>query len=157
MSSQKKELDFEINLMPVLSIMSLCICFLLTIAVWNRLGMISVQQAIGDVLPVAGVNPDSLLIKVHKSKQVVIEFKDGKNEKDVTSIRVNADTKGKVNIEAFKKSLAQMLSKTGMEVKTVLVMPENSVPYGDTIKIMDSLKSQKLNVGLAPSVSEEIL
>lgn len=157
MSSQKKELDFEINLMPVLSIMSLCICFLLTIAVWNRMGMITVQQAIGDVLPSTGINPDSIIIKVHKTRQVVIEFKDGKNEKDLAPLKFGADTAGKINIELFKVNLAKMLSKSGRDVKTILVMPENSVPYGETIKVMDVLKSQKLNVGLAPSVSEEVL
>lgn len=156
MSAKHKELDFEINLMPVLSIMSICICYLLSIAVWNRMGMITVQQAIGDVLPVSGVNADSLLVKLHKSGSVIIEFRDGYNKRDVAPVKIAADSSGKVKFDLFKDSLGKLLNSTGT-AKTVLVMPENTVPYGQTIRVMDILKSYQLNVGLAPSVSEEAL
>jgi biopolymer transport protein ExbD len=156
MSAKHKDLDFEINLMPVLSIMSICICYLLSIAVWNRMGMITVQQAIGDVLPASGVNADSLLVKLHKSGNVIIEFRDGYNKRDVAPVKIGADSSGKVKFDLFKNSLAKLLKSTGT-AKTVLVMPENTVPYGQTIRVMDILKSYQLNVGLAPSVSEEAL
>lgn len=156
MSAKHKDVDVEINLMPVLSIMSICICYLLTISVWNRMGMITVQQAIGDVLPISGTNPDSLLVKLHKSGSVVIEFRDGDNKKNVQPVKIAADSSGKVKLDLFKNAMSAML-KSADSAKTVLVMPENSVPYGQTIHVMDILKSYQLNVGLAPSVSEEVL
>jgi biopolymer transport protein ExbD len=151
-----KDLDFEINLMPVLSVMSICICYLLTISVWNRMGMITVQQAIGDVLPSSGVNPATLLVKLHKSGNVVLAFRDGYNKANVAPMKIPAATDGKVKMDLFKDGLARFLKTTGT-AKTVLVMPENSVPYGQTIAVMDILKSHQLNVGLAPSIAEEAL
>jgi biopolymer transport protein ExbD len=156
MSAKHKEIDFEINLMPVLSIMSICICYLLSIAVWNRMGMITVQQAIGDVLPVNGVNPDSFLIKLHKSGNIIMEYRDGYNKANVPPVKITGDSNGKIKIDQFKDQLALLLKSIG-SAKTVLVMPENSVPYGQTIRVMDILKSHQLNVGLAPSISEEAL
>ena len=156
MGTKHKDLDFEINLMPVLSIMSICICYLLNMAVWNRMGMITVQQAIGDVLPVSGVNADSILVKMHKTGTVVIEYRDGLNKDYMAPMKIAADVYGKVSIDLFKESINKML-KLKSSAKTVLVMPENSVPYGQTIQVMDILKSKRLSVGLTPSISEEAL
>ncbi|MBY0385641.1 biopolymer transporter ExbD, partial [bacterium] len=43
----KKHLDFEINLIPFIDLLSACICFLLLTAVWVQVGTLDVKQAVG--------------------------------------------------------------------------------------------------------------
>ena len=47
MRHNKKHLDFELNLIPCIDLLSVCICFLLLTAVWLQVGSLSVKQAIG--------------------------------------------------------------------------------------------------------------
>ncbi len=47
MRHKNKHLDFEINLIPCIDLLSVCICFLLLTAVWLQVGSLNVKQAIG--------------------------------------------------------------------------------------------------------------
>ena len=47
MKRGKKHLDFEINLIPFIDLLSACICFLLLTAVWVQVGTLDVKQAVG--------------------------------------------------------------------------------------------------------------
>src|SRR5262245_63027597 len=44
---RKKQLNFELNLVPFIDVLSVCICFLLVTAVFINLGSIPVSQAVG--------------------------------------------------------------------------------------------------------------
>jgi biopolymer transport protein ExbD len=44
---KNKHLDFEINLIPCIDLLSVCICFLLLTAVWLNVGSMNVKQAVG--------------------------------------------------------------------------------------------------------------
>ena len=55
--SSKKDLNFEINILPILDILSVLICFLLLTAVWVQVGTLDTRQAIGDNTSSAGKNP----------------------------------------------------------------------------------------------------
>ena len=47
MRKNKKHLDFELNLVPFIDLLSVCICFLLITAVWLNVGSLNVKQAVG--------------------------------------------------------------------------------------------------------------
>ena len=46
-SSSKKELNFELNLLPIFDVLSVCICFLLMTVVWVQVGSVDTTQAVG--------------------------------------------------------------------------------------------------------------
>lgn len=47
MRPHKKHLDFELNLVSFIDLLSVCICFLLITAVWLNVGSVNVKQAVG--------------------------------------------------------------------------------------------------------------
>lgn len=64
MRKHKKHLDFEINLIPCIDLLSVCICFLLLTAVWLNIGSMNVKQAIGQTTAETEKSRCSMLLLV---------------------------------------------------------------------------------------------
>ena len=72
----KKELNFELNILPILDILSVLICFLLLTAVWVQVGTIDTKQAIGDNTATAAKNPPSIWVTVANDGVVTLSLRD---------------------------------------------------------------------------------
>lgn len=146
--SHKKSLDFEINILPILDILSVLICFLLLTAVWMQVGTIDTKQAIGDNTASAGKNPPSLWITVAKDGALTISLRDlPKTTQLENQIQKTADG---INWNALEMKL-QTLKKQWPDLKTGIVRPSAQTSYKDVIRLMDQLKaSQFEGVGLSP-------
>ena len=154
MNTKAKELEFEVNLLPVLSVLSICICFLLTTAIWTRMGYIGINQAIGDELPASGKSPDSLFLKLKSNGQLLLQWKSGEDSSLLAEKTVRPGANAKINWEKAKKEISQFVKKSNL--KTVIVMPEVGVNYGETIRALDQLKGLSLNIGLAPAIKGDL-
>lgn len=142
----KKELNFELNIMPVLDILSVLICFLLLTAVWVELGSLDVRQAIGDNTA-SGKNPPSVWATVKNDGTVDLILKDVK-EKNL-DVRLRGRD-GQVDWGTLSQQLERLKSRLP-ELKTGIVRPEAGTRYGDVIRIMDSLKKIEISdIGLSP-------
>lgn len=150
MKTHAKELDFEVNLLPFLSVLSICICFLLTSTVWNRMGFIGVNQAIGDELPSTGANPDMVIFKVQTSGHYLMQWRRGSDSSTASEKRIPMQPNKSWTAEAIKKEIFDFVKVS--KIKTVIVMPEIGVKYGQTIALLDQLKALSVSVGLAPAV-----
>lgn len=143
-----KDLNFELNIMPVLDILSVLICFLLLTAVWIQIGTIDTRQAIGDNSVAGAKNPPSLYITVTTQGAVQLSLRDlpgAKTHED----RIQSSNRG-VNWAALEQKL-QALRQKFPDLKTGIVKPEAQASYGDVIRIMDKLKQfQFEGVGLSP-------
>ena len=147
----KKELNFEIDLLPFISVLSCCICFLLVTAVWTHIGSLNVSQGLGQ-------ESDKKSDQANSSLWVIIEG-DGSVElsvKDAPQMpaafnKINVHAKsGRVDFAQIEKIAAQINTRLP-ELKTALVMPKGQVAYGDVITLMDRLKKHKISeVGIAP-------
>lgn len=143
-----KELNFEINILPILDILSVLICFLLLTAVWIQLGTIDTKQAIGDNAVAGAKNPPSLWVTLDKEGGVVLSLRDLPQEKTLED-RVARNAKG-VNWEILGSKLQALRSKWP-ELKTSIVRPGPQSSYGDVIRVMDQLKQNQFEgVGLSP-------
>ena len=56
----KKDLNFELNLLPVFDILSVCICFLLMTVVWVPVGSMNASQSMGGQAKSEAPNPHTL-------------------------------------------------------------------------------------------------
>src|SRR3982751_5213529 len=75
-SSGRRSLDAEVNLVPFIDLLSMCICFLLMTAVWVQIGALPVKQSRGtDAAPSA--TPFDLDIKLGNSGTVTLAVKKG--------------------------------------------------------------------------------
>ena len=148
MSNHDKELNFELNILPILDILSVLICFLLLTAVWIQVGTLDTKQAIGDNSTAGAKNPPSLLITVDTQGTLQLSTRDLPNKKSFEE-RISASSKG-VNWEVLEQKLAT-LRQEWPEMKTGIVHPEAQSSYGDVIRIMDKLKQHQFEgVGLSP-------
>jgi biopolymer transport protein ExbD len=146
--NQKEDLNFEINILPILDILSVLICFLLLTAVWVQLGTIDTKQAIGDNAATAGKNPPSLWVSVEKDGQVTLSLRDLPQNKTFES-KVSPSSAG-VNWNDLNVKL-QALRSQWPDLKTGIVRPSAQTPYKDVIRLMDQLKQYKFDgVGLSP-------
>lgn len=156
-NSQSKDLDFEVNLLPILSVLSICICFLLTTAVWTRLGSIDINQAIGDTAPSSVVEsgkiPDSVFLKVKTNGTYVLQWKKGEDS-SIKEEKVISFKKQSNDDKSFWKNLKEEIHRysTKANTQSIIVMPETGIRYGDTITLLDQLKSLSLKIGLAPAI-----
>lgn len=145
---KEKSLDFEINILPILDILSVLICFLLLTAVWMQVGTIDTKQAIGDNSTAGAVNPPSLWVTLQKDGSVQLSLRDIPKAKTLED-RV-ARTQAGVNWQSLESKI-QALKAQWPELKTGIVMPEARSSYGDVIRIMDQLKKNQFEgVGLSP-------
>jgi biopolymer transport protein TolR len=144
----KKDLNFEINILPVLDILSVLICFLLLTAVWMQIGTIDTKQAIGDNSTAGAKNPPSLWVTLQKDGTVQLSLRDVPQAKNLED-SISKTTTG-VNWAALEAKIQTLRSKNP-DLKTSIVRPEARVSYGDVIRIMDQLKKNQFEgVGLSP-------
>src|SRR6185503_16822504 len=74
---RRRSLDAEINLVPFIDLLSMCICFLLITAVWIQIGSVQVKQSRGT--EAAAPAKEQLDLEVHfKAPQAIeLSFKRG--------------------------------------------------------------------------------
>lgn len=144
----QKSLDFEINILPILDILSVLICFLLLTAVWVQIGTLDTKQAIGDNSVAGAKNPPSLWVTMEADGGVQLSLRDVPQAKNLES-RISK-TKGGVNWSVLEQKI-QALKNEWPDLKTSIVRPEAQTSYGDVIRVMDKLKQSAFDgVGISP-------
>lgn len=144
----KKDLNFEINILPILDILSVMICFLLLTAVWMQVSSIDTKQALGDNTISQKENPPSLWIGVEKNGTLKLSLRDIKANVPLEST-LSGNRDG-VNWTALTQKI-QSLKAQFPTLNTVIIRPEAKANYGVVIRLMDQLKqNQMTDVGLSP-------
>lgn len=146
----KKGLDFELNLIPAIDLLSVCICFLLLTAVWVHLGSLNVNQGSGETNSTNGKNPPSLWIQVERTGDLTLSTRDiPAGTKGIERASLSGRG-GKVDNEKLAQALELIKTRIPM-LATVIVRPQTKVAYGNVIAVIDELKAAKIkDVGLAP-------
>jgi biopolymer transport protein TolR len=151
---RKKSLDAEINLVPFIDLLSMCICFLLMTAVWIQIGSLQVKQSHGTDAAAAPTNSFEMQLMLQSPSSLTVELKRaGKSVKKIELASMDKDFLSKV--DAGIKSL---LTITGGEagVSSATLSPNASVSYGDLVSVMDVLRRNKIvNLGVTPTQSKK--
>lgn len=150
----KRNLNAEINLVPFIDLLSMCICFLLMTAVWIQIGSMQVKQSHGTDAPSDGVydlqvefkGPNSVAMFLNKNgksfKKAVLEAA------DFSALTTSIDQ----NVKKWLETIAPAKGKeSGAQVTTAMIRPAPGVPYGSMVAAMDVLrKNQIMNLGVVP-------
>ncbi len=146
-SSNKKALDFELNLIPVMDILSVCICFLLMTVVWLQVGSMKTSQALGGQSAAETKNPPSIWLTVDNQSNVTLSFKNTSTKYGDQVIR---SQNGQINWSLLKNKI-QTFAQSSAGFQTAIIMPAAKSSYDDVIQFMDSFRLAGLNdVGVAP-------
>lgn len=143
MRHKSKHLDFEINLIPCIDLLSVCICFLLLTAVWLQVGSLNVKQAIGG----------QSAAETEKKPQLWVTM--GAEGKLTLNIKQSAKVPGKLttttsSLPELNKAVEQ-LKTYEPDLKTVLIQPRLQSEYEEIIDLMDEFKKSGLtDLGVVP-------
>jgi biopolymer transport protein TolR len=152
----KRELDFDLNLIPAIDVLSTCICFLLLTAVWINLGSLKLEQGTGEANASGGANPPSLWIEVARSGELTLSTRDlpkgerGLQGSVLAPLKTDGTSANKVDRTKLDQAI-EIIQKKMPSIVTVIVRPQTKVAYGEVITVIDSLKAAKVkDVGIAP-------
>lgn len=144
----KKEANFEINLLPIISLLAVCISFLLLTAVWIHVGSLNIAQAVGSSSD--NKVQASLMLKVNKAGDVEISVKDADNiPKMIKAMKIDS-YKNKISWKSLENQVDR-IQKYIPELKIALILPEANTSYESMIQLVDMFKQRQIiNVGIAP-------
>ncbi len=147
--SKKKHLEFEINLIPAIDLLSVCICFLLLTAVWLHVGALNVKQAVGGQPASESVKKPTVWVQLDGKGDVAFDVRDARVPAKLAKAKIKGKD-GKPDLEALK-GLVTDLKAAEPALTTVLLQPQAQAVYEDIIDVMDSFKKEGLiDLGVAP-------
>lgn len=147
--AHKKHLDFELNLVPFIDLLSVCICFLLMTAVWNQVGSMDAKQSIGGQPAAETEKKPTVWAYLTESGAVDLEVKDSRAAKNLTKVRIEA-VQGKANWTQFE-SLIQELKTQDPAITTALIQPKAISALEEIVELMDRFrKLGVINLGVSP-------
>jgi biopolymer transport protein ExbD len=150
MLKKHKHLDFEINLIPCIDLLSVCICFLLLTAVWMQVGSMNVKQAVGGQAAADTTKKPTLWALVGAHNEVTLDVQDSSHVPAAMRKMKIEPVEGKMNLTALATALDKI---KGVEpsLRTALIQPQAASVYEDIITVMDQFKKKGLiDLGVAP-------
>lgn len=145
----KKHLEFEINLIPAIDLLSVCICFLLLTAVWLHVGALNVKQAVGGQPASETPRTPEVWAQMNGQGDVQLDVRNSRVPLKLAKAKVSGKD-GKVDLEAVQK-LAVELKAAEPSLTKVLIQPVAATVYEDIIDVMDQFKKQgMIDLGVTP-------
>ncbi len=157
---RKKGLNPEVNLVPFIDLLSVCICFLLVSAVWLQIGTVQIKQALGTEAAADAKDQFDLTVKFERPFAATVEIKH--KGTSIGGWKVAADSKDAFT-ELFNKSLDEKVTALSQAAKanppllakdlfaSATIVPAPEVPYKSLILAMDALrKHEVVNLAVMP-------
>ncbi len=142
--SSKKELNFELNLLPIFDVLSVCICFLLMTVVWVQVGSVDTTQAVGGQSQSETKKVPTVWVTFDEKGSLNFSFKNAKVKANDFTLKSN---KGQLNLSRIESQIKK-LDKT---FEIALLMPAANTSYDNIIQVMDMFKQAGINdVGISP-------
>jgi biopolymer transport protein ExbD len=150
-NGNKKSLDAEINLVPFIDLLSMCICFLLMTAIWVELNSIDVKQALGTEGLAPNVGYDLEVRYTNTSHLQLVTLRGGQT---VRSVAIDQN-----DFEAALMTLGNhvgtFMGVIGGEAEqpkvTARIVPSKDLNYAQLVETLDSLRGNGITeVGVVP-------
>lgn len=149
MAKRHKHLDFEINLIPCIDLLSVCICFLLLTAVWLHVGAMNVKQAVGGQAASETAKKPTVWVNMEPDGDVLLDVRDSHVPAKLAKVKV-AGHEGKPNLQDLA-GVVQQIKAAEPELTTALIQPQAASMYEDIIDLMDQFKkSGVIDLGVSP-------
>ena len=148
--SGKKELNFELELLPIISVLAVCICFLLFSTAWIPLAVIKTEQAFGEGSSRGQENPASIMAAIKDEGDLDLQIKDAKSLPTQFVHVILRGRNGDVNKEDLNRYL-DSVKKQVPDIKVAVVMPHHSSKVDQVIQLMDQFRRKDFtDVGVSP-------
>lgn len=156
----KKTLNPDINLVPFIDLLSVCICFLLVSAVWLQVGSVQVKQAYGTDAEDAPKETFDIDISFVDAFSVRLGLK--QKDKTVLALDIKADSRDALKAAVNSNLEATITKLRGAHVNgdaiaipdliaSATITPAKVANYESLITVMDVLrKHQIVNLAVIP-------
>jgi biopolymer transport protein TolR len=148
----KKSLDAEINLVPFIDLLSVCICFLLMTAIWVEVGSIQMKQILGTDAPSVTKEAIDLQVrlKADKTMDVVLE----RGGRPLQSANIESDN-GQLRLNRLGDIVSTLMNAVaGSEEApnvTARVIPVQQVNYAELVSVLDIIRGYGVsNLAVVP-------
>ena len=150
MRQKKKHLDFELNLVPFIDLLSTCICFLLITAVWLNVGSLNVKQAVGGQSVAESSKNPLVWLTFGEKGDLLLEVKEAANvPANLKKLKVDG-IDGHLGLEQLSAVL-QQVKAVEPTLRTALIQPKSQTSYEDIVDVMDQFKKSGLaDLGISP-------
>ncbi len=149
MRKRKKHLDFEINLIPCIDLLSVCICFLLLTAVWLHVGAMNVKQAVGGQPASETAKKPTMWVALSATGDLNLDVRDSHLNAKLAKLHVPA-VQGRPDFKALAM-IVQEIKAQEPAMNTALLQPQAAAVYEDIIDVMDQFKkSGVVDLGVSP-------
>lgn len=151
MPRNKNDFDYQLDLTPFISLLSVCICFLLLTVAWFQIGSLSIKQVMGGDTQGASQkeNEPSLWIYMKAQKKIEVKLKKGDKALSQKSIS-SSNQEGNFNVTEFKEYI-ENIKKKQSDLSKAFIFPEEQAVYEDIVKIMDAVRQEGIfSMGLSP-------
>jgi biopolymer transport protein ExbD len=142
----KKSLDAVINVVPAIDLLSCCITFLLYTAVWTQISRLQVQQfGSGAPEPPSGEQQKALIITLNIGERAMQLATTAGQSWDIPVVRIPGPTAEDKLLDL--KELVDRLKgirSANPEAVSVTISPEDALPYGDLVQVIDACVGQGL-------------
>ena len=150
MKKNKKHLDFELNLIPFIDLLSTCICFLLLTAVWIQVGSINVKMSMGGQPQAETEKKAHIKVLIQETGAIVLDVVDStKVSAKLRKLQVDG-ADGHPKFDEIERVIADIRGiDAGIEM--ALVQPNQETIYEDVVELMDRIKKVGVSqVGISP-------
>lgn len=132
-TTNKKDLNFEVNLLPVISVLAVCICALITVAVWQILGSIELKQASGAVGLLTDRTPVAVVSLNGKTVEIKLKNSD-------LGHRVSWSVQDPKLAENMTRDLG-LLRKQVQGLSSAIVLSAKDISYQRIVSTLEVLKT----------------
>lgn len=149
-SGRKRSLDAEINLVPFIDLLSMCICFLLMTAVWTQLGSVQVKQANGTDAAKTDIQKTvDMDMKYTSAHEAVVTMKKAGKVSRTIKVTGNTDSEIGTSLNAQLQNIKNELTREGLKVSSVFLTAHEGVDYGSLVSVMDVFRKNEMsNIGV---------
>lgn len=150
MRKRHKHLDFELNLIPFIDLLSTCICFLLLTAVWVNVGAMNVKQAVGGQAAEDAQKKPTVWVTMGAGGQLQLDARDSRIPAKFAKLAIAPESGGKPDLKGLATAVEQM-RVLEPALTTALIQPTAVSLYEDIINVMDQFKKVGvIDLGVSP-------
>ncbi len=138
-----KDLNFELNLLPVISLLAVLICFLLLTTAWIHMASVDVSQAVGGQSQAETKKQPELWIQLNNNS-LTYQVKNLEGEQG------NFNRRKPLKLKYAGKHFNALKGKID-NLNMALISPSPDTDYAKVIAMIDELKQEQINeVGVNP-------
>jgi biopolymer transport protein ExbD len=141
----KKNLNVELNLLPIFDVLSVCICFLLMTVVWVEIRQLETKQSFGGQSAAETKKESSLWMSIDENSNLSVIYRPASGSERKTTI---PSKRGQIDFEVARAVMEKAFSQN---YSVSHILPARTTKYDQVIKLMDISKQAGIkNIGLSP-------